>query len=107
MQIRALILSTAVCLLLAACGQKEEGAKPGPDIPGIDLATVQSVDYYRARPDGAKKLADWCRTTLKPDAAQAKDSEVATLLHNCQNASFAVFSPNKSVKEGKTYKSYN
>ena len=33
MQIRALILSAAVCALLAACGQKEEGAKYGPDIP--------------------------------------------------------------------------
>lgn len=107
MQIRALVLSVAVCALLVACGQKEEGAKLGPDLPELDVSVVQSVDYFRARLASAKKLADWCRANLKAEAATAKDGKGAALAQNCQNASFAVFSPTKSVKEGKTYKSYD
>lgn len=107
MQFRALVLSAAVCVLLAACGQKEEGAKRGPDIPDLDVSTVQSVDYFRAHLDGAKKLAEWCRSNLKSSVATVKEGQGAVLSQNCQNASFAVFSPTKSVKDGKTYKSYN
>ncbi len=105
MKIRALIASIGLAIFLVACGQKE--TVEFPNIPDLDLSVVQPVDYYRARIEGAKQLAAWCRTNLKPNTPYPTEGKYGALAHNCQNASFAEFSPKKSVKEGKTYKSYN
>lgn len=106
MKIRAFLASIGLAILLTACGQKEE-TMAFPDIPGLDLSVVQPVDYFRARIEGAKQLAAWCRDNLKPNAPYPSDGKYGALARNCQNASFAEFSPKKSIKEGKTYKSYN
>lgn len=113
-KMRAIVITLLVSLFLVACGQKEEAPTTAPpessnlpDIPGFDLSVVQPVDYYRAHLDGAKKLAQWCRTNIKQGGTAGIDPKLATLMHNCQNASYAEFSPKKSVKEGKTYKSYD
>lgn len=102
---RTMVISLLVSVFLAACGQKNESSNL-PDIPGIDLSVVQPVDYYRAHLEGAKKLARWCITNIKEGGTAGIDPKLATLMHNCQNASYAEFSPKKSVKEGQTYKSY-